>query len=121
MAYERKLGKKLDRLLKTGKLSGQLFYDHWFHFEDDNGEGWAQPDYFILSPHRVICFEAKLSQTPEAWRQLNDLYQPLLEFAFKRPVIAVQVCKNLRERDETIIRSFAEIHDGATLHWLGAL
>jgi hypothetical protein len=119
LAYEKKLGKKLDRLIKTGKLSGRLFSKHWFHFEDQNGPGWAQPDFFILEPGRVTCFEAKLTQTTAAWDQLEKLYRPLLEFTFKRPVRSIQVCKNLRERDETIIRSFSELHNGATLHWLG--
>jgi hypothetical protein len=119
LAFERKLGKKLQRLLDSGKLSGKLFAKHWFQFQDANGPGWAQPDFFILEPHRVTIFEAKLTQTPAAWEQLHGLYQPLIEMAFKRPVVCVQVCKNIRWRDETLIRSFAEIHNGATLHWLG--
>lgn len=119
LTYERKFGKMLRRWMDSGYFyEGQLFQKHWINFEDDNGVGWAQPDYFILTPDAIWIFELKLSQNSGAWEQLRGLYGPLLEHLFRRDIVRVQVCKNLIEHDGTVVNSIDALGDGCTFHWL---
>ncbi len=96
-----------------------MYSGQWLEFEDFNGLGFAQPDYFILDDARLVLLECKLSQTKRAWPQLNGLYAPLLQHIFDLPVTSIQVCKNLYEDDGSIIAGFDEIYTGATWHWIG--
>ena len=66
----------------------------WIRFADGNGPGWAQPDFYLVQPRRVICWEAKLSYVPEGLDQLTELYVPLLEHIYERPVLPILVFKN---------------------------
>ena len=56
----------------------------------------AQPDFYAISPSRIILFEAKLSQTETALAQLQLLYSPLLEHIYSRPILRVQVFRHWR-------------------------
>ncbi len=76
---------------------GEFFPSQWLQFVDANGPGFAQPDFYFVRPDSVLCIECKLTQHPVAWEQLRGLYAPLLEKLYARPVVCVQVCKNLRQ------------------------
>lgn len=93
----------------------------WLAYTDANGAGFAQPDIVVYDPAHVLwVFEAKLSQTPHAWAQLERLYLPLLARCLPAPrYCAVQVCKVLTDGGANIAAKPAELVDGATWHWLG--
>ena len=70
LAYEKKVGRKLKRMLKEGELSGDLNLSQWLFFTDINGLGWAQPDAYLLMENRIL-----LNQTPlkRADRKIDGL------------------------------------------------
>lgn len=96
VAFQNKIGRFLAGQINAKRLDGQLFSDLWFMFADKNGEGFAQPDHFILQPERCILFECKLSQNSTAWPQMEFLYKPLLEHMFKRPVVGIQAFHRMK-------------------------
>ena len=116
LAYERKVGVELSRLVSSDLYvhSGQ-----WIHFQDSQGLGWAQPDYYIVADNGILLLECKLSQKREAWDQLRNLYAPLLEFIYGTQVLCTQVCKHLSFDDGSIVTDFAQLRDGSTWHWMG--
>lgn len=63
----------------------------WIEFCDARGVGYAQPDFFLVQDHSVVCFEVKLKQTPVAYSQITHLYRPLLRHIFKLPILGVAV------------------------------
>jgi hypothetical protein len=119
MTYQR----KVERLLK--REFEDLVVAQWLEFLDENGRGFAQPDVYLVGPHSVVLFEAKLTQRDSALSQIGQLYRPLLRFIYKRPVVGVLVCKNLRkDPGRWAIYSPAEVLDLTeehiyTWHWLG--
>lgn len=119
MRYEKRFGKYLSRL-------GFAPRTDWFSFVDRNGKGFAHPDYFLVYPQVTVVFECKLTQTDTAFVQINGLYRPILDYVFKRPVVGIQVCHNLRAVPaEGIIEDpFSAISSGDptrtwTMHWIG--
>lgn len=110
LAYERRFGRWIAEKLPI--RSGE-----WFAFEDVNGPGLAQPDHFAVLPDKILLFECKLTQTPEAWRQIRGLYGPILSFYFGLPVEGVQVCRRVVDCPDPIFR-FEEVRDGATWLWI---
>lgn len=120
LAYERKFGKRLRARQARFGFPGEIFSGQWFRFKDAGGFGFAQPDFYILRADHIILFECKLTGKDEAWRQLRDLYSPLLEEFYSRPVICVQVCKNIRpeSRPVDLVQTWAEVADGCTFHWI---
>lgn len=108
LAYERKFGKFLQREIDRGKLVGELNSAQWLHWCGSwlelregvsclrSGKAYAQPDHYIIQEKCILLFECKLTQTDEAEVQLVALYEPLLEHLYKKPVLKIQVCKNIR-------------------------
>lgn len=101
-----------------------LHEGRWIFFEDSNGRGFAQPDFFVALKGRVIVFEAKLSQCESGLAQIDGLYRPLLRHLSGLPVVGVMICKNL------YVSPYLEISDLSqalafqanitlTYHWLG--
>ena len=92
----------------------------WIQFKDNNGIGFAQPDFIVYSGEDLwIVLEAKLSQTPSAFEQLFKLYLPLLSRLHSGvTLIPAQVCRNLRRRDAAIVDDFGKVKYGSTWHWL---
>lgn len=88
--YQRVVGRKL-RDLGLTPLSSQ-----WFSFHDAAGHGYCQIDHLVLFPTGVLLIECKLTQTDSAFLQMSQLYVPILEFIYKRPVITLQACRGLR-------------------------
>lgn len=112
LAYERKFGKYLKRTAE-----GEIFANQWFRFEDANGLGWAQTDYFVKLPSGIILFECKLSERPAAWVQLRRLYSPILQTIFSLRPECVQVCKYVTG-DGPYVDEFDGVRDGTVFHWL---
>lgn len=69
--------------------------EQWFCFRDARGIGYAQTDIFMVFDTHVLLVECKLSQNTFAFPQMGNLYVPLLQHIYTRPVIGVQACKNL--------------------------
>lgn len=114
LRYERALAKALP----TGWSHGE-----WFEFEDLNGWGMCQPDFFKVGS-AVVVLEAKYTWTSEASCQLMHLYRPVLEAVFGRPVYGVQVCKRLVPGATGLVRCLASAIEAAlaggtpALQWL---
>jgi hypothetical protein len=94
LRYEKQLKKWLEHSFR-----GEILYQPWINFEDDNGEGWASPD-FVLTPHgresHRLLVDAKLTATWRAEAQLRGLYLPLLQALMKSAKFTtLQVAKNL--------------------------
>lgn len=95
LLYEAQVIKALDDDLGKGweSLPGP-----WFEFVDSRGHRYAQADWVGFNWHRgLICIaEMKLTRVPEAWWQLNRLYQPLIHRLFPRWDIAlVEITANM--------------------------
>lgn len=110
IAFQNKLGRYLARQIDLRRLEGKLYSDLWIMFKDRNGEGFAQPDHFLLQPTRIVLIECKLTQNDAAWPQLYGLYKPLVEHLFKRPAICVQAFRRMRveEPDRPKISIYSE-------------
>lgn len=117
MKYERELAKALP----------DATHGQWIEFGDRNGSGWAQPDLLLRGEKAILVLEAKLSWTFEGHQQIDQLYRPLCEEIWQKPVFGIVVTKHLRN----LPRSFAVVRDLRTgleaardgqsvvLHWLG--
>lgn len=77
----------------------ELKSGQWIEFHDANGPGYAQPDHFLALRSRIVLFECKLTETGRGYDQLEDLYSPLLEEIYLRPVVRILTCKNLARLD----------------------
>lgn len=123
LAYERKFGEHLQRMKKPG--DALLLGGPWIKFWDQNGVGFAQPDFLLVSPRGVYIFECKLKENSKAWVQLFRLYGPLVEYLLRRPIKRVQVCKYLRPLGTNsparcpVINSAKELKDECIWNWLG--
>ena len=71
-----------------------LCYSQWFQYWDQNGSGFACPDLFIVRPDSLVLFEAKLTYTPNAESQMRELYAPILEAQFRKPIVSCVVFRN---------------------------
>jgi hypothetical protein len=89
LAYQKKVKRLLQKTFR-GVESAK-----WIEFCDANGGGFAQPDFFLVAPDRVLLFEAKLSEVDAGYVQLEQLYKPLLQHIFKCPVVSVLVCRTV--------------------------
>ncbi len=109
IAYEKKVGRKLKRMLREGELEGELRLNQWLLFADENGIGWAQPDAFILMPSRILLIECKLTQSDVATPQLLSLYLPLLRKIYNLPILCLQACHNLRYVPKKLVEGPKEL------------
>lgn len=96
LAYEKKVGKVLQRMIRDGELSGELHLQQWILFADNGGVQWARPDAYLIHTGGILLIECKLTQTDSAVPQLLGLYLPLLRQIYNVPILCLQVCKNLR-------------------------
>lgn len=94
--FENKVAKKIESL-----LGGRFLFSRgqWISFQDENGFGMAQPDIYLRDEERIILLEVKLTQTATAWRQMEELYVPLLHMVFPGAwrVCTVQVCSRIKK------------------------
>lgn len=123
LTYERKVARLLKRLNAEGELPGELYLSQWIAYEDKNGQGFAQVDAFLVRDDLILLVEVKLTQTDYAKGQMLKLYLPLLKKIYQRPVVCLQVCKNLRrvpENKSTALELVKNPKPGVwTWHWLG--
>ena len=91
MGFQRKVG----RFLRNEFSRYTLFSEQWIEYEDRNGRGFAQPDFYFISEWNLVVLEAKLTQKYSAITQIDELYRPLLRRIYRMPVVGIQVCKNL--------------------------
>lgn len=118
LSYQRKVGHELRRCL------GSISAGHWFRYHDSNGVCFAQPDFYRECPRVVLVFEAKLTQCRAGEEQIRELYRPLLERVYDKPVVGVLVCKNLIYQPEHLIEGpeaalWTTRQEILTWHWLG--
>lgn len=111
--YERTIFRLLKRALAPDV---ELYYNLWIGYTDSQGTSYCQPDIFLVLPGWILLLECKLTQTEEAERQLQGLYKPVLEWIFHKPVVTVQVCKNLRYKPKNEIQSLREANQVGILY-----
>jgi hypothetical protein len=85
LAYERLVAKALP----------QAQHGTWFSYRDKNGPGWCQTDLLLALAGRIFVIEVKLTDTAEAYTQLQQLYLPVVALALQRPTFGLVVAKNL--------------------------
>lgn len=66
----------------------------------------------------VILIECKLTQTNRAWPQMRELYKPILELVYEKPVVCIQACRNVRDPDSNIVAHINRAKDGDTWHYV---
>ncbi len=111
LAYEKKVGRALKRMLQDQTLLGELKLNQWILFADVNGIGWAQPDAYLLRRENILLMECKLTQSDVATPQLLSLYLPLLRKIYDLPILCLQVCHNLRYVPSKLVESPQELLD----------
>lgn len=109
LAYEKKVGRWLNRMIHNGELEGELRLSQWLLFADENGIGWAQPDAYILMEKGILLMECKLTQSDVATPQLLSLYLPLLRKIYNLPILCLQVCHNLRYVPKKLVEGPKEL------------
>lgn len=119
------LGLRYENLLAKA-LKGRATHGQWFHFIADGEPGWCQPDLLVVGQKQILVLEVKLTYTPAAVSQLEDLYLPVVSKAYDRPARGIIVAKNLTPEApadvyETIADAIALApRSGLGLvHWLG--
>lgn len=126
--YERKFRKELNSILDADEWQGHFLHtEKWIRFEDDNGLGWAQPDFTIVVPEAILILDTKLTHTPSTYQQIGELYSPLLSHMIDdRPQVWVEVCHNLGSvngESPNFIESLSDVfesdRDLYIMHWLG--
>ena len=91
------MGRFIQELLPPGAI---LKSEQWFYYIDENGRNYCQPDHFVVLPTHVLLVECKLTQKSRAFPQMGGLYVPVLQHIYKRPIVGVQVCRNMQFRPE---------------------
>lgn len=116
-------GLRFERLVAK-QFPGAL-HGPWFQFVDSYGVGYCQPDMVMNLKTSIVVVECKLTDTPAAQAQLDELYFPVLRKAFDLPVRGIIVVKNLRPTSELnkVVSHFDdalfETKFTPILHWLG--
>ena len=90
-------GVRFERKVLAG-LSAQSTFIPSLPFRYQTTSGYSSfciPDGVWFGEQEVVCIEVKLQHTVHAWFQLNNLYIPVLERAFRKPVRALEVVKVL--------------------------
>ncbi len=109
MTYERSVGRKLKRRISLERFDADLVQGQWYSFTDENGFGCCQTDIELHFPAHIILLEVKLTQTRHAEGQMLDLYLPVLKEVHGKPVIPVQVCKNMRHKADLALRDIEDL------------
>lgn len=94
LAYQRQVAKALAMHV----AAGSALVEPWFRFTDANGSGFCSPDALVAQAGGILVVEVKLTFVPEADRQLDRLYRPVVAMAYGLPLDAVRgliVCRGL--------------------------
>lgn len=125
-AFERKVAKLFS-------CAPDFHHGQWIEFQDSGQYHMAQPDiFFRRSRGKLFIAEVKVSFTENAFIQLFDLYQPLLEYIYAisaSKVVPFVVCKHLTEEafrlsrlvhtPFSMLQDLAEVEPGMVLTWDG--
>lgn len=66
----------------------------WVEFVDETGKHWCQPDGLLQLAKHLLIIEFKYQHTIDAWYQLRQLYQPVVQVLFPDThIIVVEVVK----------------------------
>ena len=119
IAYEKKVIRTLKRRFPTADLK----YHEWLQFADKNGGGYAEPEAYIVLKEFVFLLECKRTGGLAGKLQVTELYAPLLERVYERPVRSLLICKYVTESTPgPFVQSVEEFLMGsmpfATWHWL---
>ena len=102
--FERLVGRHLWSI-----FGEQVLSNVWFSYMDKyQGEGVCSTDHLIVDMVGgvVTIVECKLTHTPTAWKQLNNLYRPVVERAFPGfKVRGLEVCKNFERACEYPVKA----------------
>lgn len=117
LAYERAVAKAL-----PGAIQGP-----WFWFRDSGGEGWCSPDLLYVGERAVVVIECKLGDAPLGQSQVAQLYRPVMQQVYAKPVYGLVITKSLaRVRDLTgiytnLLGALRHAHKIPVpiVHWLG--
>lgn len=90
LTFERKVG------LVLGRLFSEVHSGVWFEYQTLDKVAVCQPDHFAVLSDKIILVECKLSEKIEAWVKMRELYAPILEQHYARPVARVQAARHLR-------------------------
>lgn len=101
LRYEKKALEYLRELLINAKdVNFELFTSPWIIFKQGSDPRtrlrFCQPDAVFISEtnKRIIIVEIKYQHTPDAWRQLRLLYEPVIKFMYPDFDIAlVEICR----------------------------
>lgn len=82
----------------------------WIKFFADGKWRWCQPDGLLFVPQsgRVIIVEVKYQHTSDAWWQVRQLYQPVLEFMLLPELWTFEACEVVKWYDPAVY--FPERH-----------
>lgn len=75
----------------------------WWRFCDANGTGYCQTDLLLLRDDSLFVLECKLTDTPEARKQLEHLYRPVVECALRRPVFGITVARHVTPTSSLVV------------------
>lgn len=107
--YERKVGKQLRK--RADKLKVDLHPQEWIEYEDANGYGYCQPDYYLVCDGFILLAECKLTQTDSAFNQMTKLYMPVLKYMYDMPIIPIQIFKNIKRHTPNLIKDITELYN----------
>ena len=97
------MGRRLLKRIAQGRIKAELISKQWYDFKDYCGFGYCQTDHELHFDDYIILLEVKLTQCDQAIPQMVDLYLPVMKLVHQKPVIPVQVCKNLTHKPEDSI------------------
>lgn len=101
--YERKVHEKL-----APEYEWRYLQSPWIRYQSaGDGFHWCQPDALLFHPERgrITVLEIKLRHTDAAYRQMFDLYRPVVSHLF--PAYKVGCCEVVRWFDPEIYTSVA--------------
>jgi len=99
--YEKKVQAYLMELYPDTYVPGP-----WLLFRAEGGTKWrwCQPDGILIDEVRgiITCIEVKYSHTSNAWWQVRQLYQPVLEHIFPPDLWKHQACEIVKWYDASV-------------------
>jgi len=89
IAYEKKV------IRKARKFLPHVVHGPWIKFEDSQGEAYCQPDGVGLLPDLAVVIESKYTENKVGAYKLENLYGPLCEALWGRPVVLILAFHNV--------------------------
>ena len=111
LTYEKKVLKALEDLIADPWV---LYKKPWIRWKDR----LLQPDAVIVGKKIIYLVEVKLTYRDDIWEKLWLLYAPPVETHFKKPVLCVQVFKNLRDGEPHDAEPLRDLLGSPGLHFV---